>query len=66
MIKTILVPATNLSGWVRPDGQARLSSQIAVLEGQFQPGHFQGLLQYHERGSDRLTCGYQLKLDRVG
>jgi hypothetical protein len=57
---------TDLSGWVRPAGTARLSSRIATLAGQFQAGHFQGLLQYHERNSDRLTCGYELRLDRVG
>ena len=57
---------TDLSGWVRPGGATRLSSQIATLEGQFQASHFQGLLQYHERGSDRLTCGYELKLNRPG
>jgi len=57
---------TELRGWARPDGTAQLSSQIATLDGQFQAGHFHGLLQYHERGSDRLTCSYELKLDRVG
>ena len=57
---------TDLRGWVAPGGTARLSSQIATLEGQFHGTQFQGLLQYHERGSDRLTCGYTLKLDRVG
>jgi hypothetical protein len=55
-----------LSGWVAPGGAAALSSQIARLQGQFQGGHFEGLLQCHERGSDRLTCGYTLKLDRAG
>jgi hypothetical protein len=57
---------TELRGWARPDGTAQLSSQIATVDGQFEAGHFHGLLQYHERGSDRLTCGYELKLDRVG
>jgi hypothetical protein len=56
---------TDLSGWVAPGGKAQLSSQTATLEGQFQGTHFQGLLQYHERGSDRLGCGYTLKLDRA-
>ncbi len=56
----------DLSGWVAPGGAAALSSQIARLKGQFQSGHFEGLLQFHERGSDRLTCGYTLKLDRAG
>ena len=55
---------TDLRGWVAPGGTAQLSSQIATLEGRFEGSQFQGLLQYHERGSDRLTCGYQLKLDR--
>jgi hypothetical protein len=44
---------TDLSGSVRPGGTAGSSFRIATL------------LQYHERGSDRLTCGYELKLDRV-
>ena len=57
---------TDLRGWVMPGGAAQLSSQIATLEGQFQGSSFQGVLQYHERDSDRPTCGYQLKLDRVG
>jgi hypothetical protein len=57
---------TDLRGWVVPGGTAQLSSRIATLEGQFQGGHFRGLLQYHERDSDRLTCGYVLKLDGVG
>jgi hypothetical protein len=57
---------TDLRGWVRPGGTARLSSRIATLEGQFQVGQFRGLLQYHERDSDRLTCGYELRLDRAG
>jgi len=56
---------TDLRGWVAPGGTARLSSRIARLEGRFQGSHFQGLLQYHERGSDRLGCGYTLKLDRT-
>jgi hypothetical protein len=55
-----------LSGWVAPGGAVALSSQIARLQGQFQGGHFEGPLQYHERGSDRLTCGYTLKLERAG
>jgi hypothetical protein len=55
---------SDLSGWVAPGVAAALSSQIAHLQGQFQGGHFEGLLQFHERGSDRLTCGYTLKLDR--
>jgi hypothetical protein len=57
---------SDLRGWVAPGGAAALSSQIAGLQGQFQGGHFAGLLQFHERGSDRLTCGYNLKLDRAG
>jgi hypothetical protein len=57
---------TDLGGWVVPGGTARLSSRTATLEGQFQGSRFHGLLQYHERGSDRLACGYTLKLDRVG
>jgi hypothetical protein len=56
---------TDLRGWVSPGGTAQLSSRIATLEGQFQESHFQGQLQYHERDSDRLTCGYQLKLQRA-
>ena len=56
----------DLRGWVAPSGVATLSSQIAQLQGQFQGRHFEGRLQFHERGSDRLTCGYTLRLDRVG
>jgi hypothetical protein len=56
----------DLRGWVAPSGVATLSSQIAQLQGQFQGRHFEGRLQFHERGSDRLTCAYTLKLDRVG
>jgi hypothetical protein len=56
----------DLRGWVAPGGPVRASSQEATLNGQFQGTHFQGLLQYHERGSDRLTCGYTLKLDKAG
>ena len=56
----------DLRGWVAPGGSAQLSSQEATLEGQFQGSHFQGQLQYHVRGSDRLGCGYTLKLDRAG
>ena len=51
----------DLRGWVPPSGVATLSSQIAQLQGQFQGRHFEGRLQFHERGSDRLTCGYTLK-----
>jgi hypothetical protein len=56
---------TDLRGPVAPGGTARLSSQTARLEGRFQGAHFQGLLQYYERGSDRLGCGYTLKLERT-
>ncbi len=56
----------DLRGWAAPGGTARLSSQIAVLEGRFDGPRFQGLLQFHERGSDRLTCGYNLTLVRTG
>ena len=56
----------DVHGWVAPDGTAQMSSQTATLPGRFQNTHFEGLLQYHERGSDRLTCGYTLKLDRAG
>ena len=37
-----------LRGWVAPGGAAALSSQNAGLQGQFQGGHFAGLLQYHD------------------
>jgi hypothetical protein len=57
---------SDLRGWVAPGGTTQLSSRTATLAGQFQGTHFQGLLQFHERGSDRLACGYTLKLDRVG
>jgi hypothetical protein len=56
----------DLRGWATPDRTARLSSREATLEGQFQGGQFQGLLQYKERGSTRLGCAYTLKLDRAG
>ncbi len=52
-------------GWVAPGGAARLSSQEGTIEGRFQSSHFEGLLQYKVRGSDRLACGYTLKLDRA-
>ena len=57
---------TDLRGWVAPAGTAQLSSQTATLQGQFHGSQFQGRLQYHERGSDRLTCGYELTLDQSG
>ncbi len=56
----------DVHGWVALGGTTQMSSQEATLQGRFQGTHFEGLLQYHERGSDRLTCGYTLKLDRAG
>jgi hypothetical protein len=56
----------DLRGWATPDRTARLSSREATLEGRFQGGQFQGLLQYKVRGSARLGCAYTLKLDRAG
>jgi hypothetical protein len=56
----------DLRGWAAPDRTARLSSRDATLEGQFQGGKFQGLLQYKVIGSTRLGCAYTLKLDRAG
>ena len=55
----------DLRGWAAPGGSAQLSSQEATLQGQFDGGQFQGVIQYHERGSDRLTCAYMLKLTRA-
>ena len=57
---------TDVHGWVAPDGTTQMASRIATLRGRFQGSHFEGVLQYHEFGSDRPTCGYTLKLDRAG
>jgi len=56
----------DVHGWVAPGGTTQMASREATLQGRFQGTHFEGLLQYHEIGSDRLTCGYTLKLDRAG
>ena len=61
----------NRFGWIRhyrrppslggTERVATWSSQIAQLRVNSRAVTFEGRLQFHERGSDRLTCGYTLK-----
>jgi hypothetical protein len=56
----------DFDGWVAPNGKVQLTAQEGTIDGQFQGRSFQGLLQYHVRGSTRLGCAYNLRMEKSG